>query len=54
MGKITVIGQAEREVSYDQVTISIIFKAHEKTATRASEMVMRQCEDFLAALKKII
>ena len=52
MGKITVIGHAEREVSYDQVTISIVFKAYEKTATRASEMVMRQCEDFLAALKK--
>lgn len=52
MGKITVIGHAEREVSYDQVTVTISFKANEKNATRASEAVIRQCEAFLASLKK--
>ena len=52
MGKITVIGHAEREVSYDQVTVTISFKANEKNSTRASETVIKQCEDFLSALKK--
>lgn len=52
MGKITIMGHAEREVSYDQVHIVIEFKANEKTATRASETVINQCEAFLKALKE--
>ena len=34
MGKITINGHAEREVSYDQVNIVIVFKVNEKTAPK--------------------
>lgn len=52
MGKITVRGYAEKQVSYDLAVITITFRAHEKTAARASKEVMNQCDLFLQELSK--
>ena len=51
MGKIEVRGYAEKEVNYDLVEVTIIFKAKEKTVARASEEVIKQSEVFLKRLK---
>ena len=51
MGKINVRGIASKTVEYDLMKIKIDFHAQEKTATEASEKVMRECEDFLGTLK---
>ena len=52
MGKITVQGYAEQEVSYDLVKIEITFRAKEKTSARAAQEIMNQCESFLKELKR--
>ena len=51
MGKITVHGYSEIEVDYDLVELTIKFQAREKTASRAAEEVMKQCDAFLKALE---
>ena len=50
MGKITVVGCAKKEVTYDLVTITLTFKAKEKTSARASEEVIKKSEAFLKQL----
>lgn len=52
MGKIEVRGTAKRTVDYDLMKIVIDFHAKEETPDEASEKVMKECEDFLAYLKK--
>ena len=52
MGKIEVKGTAKRTVDYDLMKIVIDFHAKEETPDEASEKVMKECEDFLAQLKK--
>ena len=50
MGEITVRGYAEKEINYDLVALTITFRAREKTVGRATQEVMKQCDDFLKAL----
>ncbi|MBO4900916.1 MAG: SIMPL domain-containing protein [Lachnospiraceae bacterium] len=52
MGKIEVCGTAERTVDYDLMKMELNFHMDADTPEEASEKVMRECEDFLAALKK--
>ena len=52
MGKLEVSGTAQRIVDYDLMKIVIDFHAKEDTSDMASKRVMKECEDFLAQLKK--
>ncbi len=52
MGKIYVKGYAERTVDYDDVEIIIDFFSKGETAVQASELVMKECEEYLSAAKK--
>lgn len=52
MGKLEVRGNASKTVDYDLMKIKLDFHAKEKTATEASQKVMRECEGFLGILKK--
>ena len=52
MGKLEVRGNASKTVDYDLMKIKLDFHAKEKTATEASQKVMRECEEFLGNLKK--
>lgn len=52
MGKLEVRGNASKTVDYDLMKIKLDFHAKEKTATEASQKVMRECEEFLKTLKK--
>ncbi len=51
MGKIEVNGCASRKMQYDLMNIELTFRCEEETAAKASERVMRECEEFLAVLK---
>ncbi|MBQ9610951.1 MAG: SIMPL domain-containing protein [Lachnospiraceae bacterium] len=52
MGKLEVKGSATKTVDYDLMKIELNFLAKEDTPVKASEKVMRECEEFLAILKK--
>ena len=47
MGKLSITGKAEREVSYNAVEISVTFYIHAKTTAEALQIVMEQSEKFL-------
>ena len=51
MGKIEVCGIAERTIDYDLMKLEVKFQARKDTPEEASECVMKECEEFLAALK---
>ena len=50
MGKISVTGYAEREVTYDRMRINIDFSSIEKTSSRAMDEVMKQSDKFIESL----
>ena len=52
MGKIKVIGTAQRNVPYDVMNITITFNSWEKTPSAALSHVDEQCERFLSLLKE--
>lgn len=52
MGSIHVKGTAQKVVDYDLMRIRIGFHAEERSASDASEKVMKECEAFLSALKE--
>ena len=47
MGKLSITGKAEREVSYNAVEMSVTFYIHAKTTAEALQIVMEQSEKFL-------
>lgn len=47
MGKLSIVGKAEREVSYDAVELSIKFYVRGKTTAKALGTVMEESEKFL-------
>lgn len=47
MGKLTITGKAEREVSYNAIEMSVTFYIHAKTTAEALQIVMEQSEKFL-------
>ena len=47
MGKLSITGKAEREVSYNAVELSVTFYLHAKTTAEALQIVMEQSEKFL-------
>ncbi len=51
MGKIKIIGTAQRNVPYDIMDITICFNSWEKTPSAALNHVDEQCEKFLSLLK---
>lgn len=52
MGKIKIIGTAQRNVPYDVMNITITFNSWEKTPSAALSHVDEQCERFLSLLKE--
>lgn len=48
MGKLSIVGKAEREVSYNAIELSITFYIYEKTTAAAIHAVMEQSERFLS------
>lgn len=52
MGKLSIRGTAEREVSYDSVEISVEFCVRSKTTKESLNSVMEQCERCLELLTK--
>lgn len=52
MGKLEVRGDAERTVEYDLMKITISFRAGGERTDEASGKVMKECETFLAQMKK--
>jgi len=51
MGKITIIGHAEKKVNYDIAVLDLSFFSTDKNASKAMQEVKRQTEDFLKHLK---
>ena len=51
MGKITVRGSAERELSYNEVELSLTFHCHAETTSQALHGITEQCERFLERIK---
>ncbi len=47
MGKLSIVGKAEREVSYNAVELSVTFYVRAKTTAEALCIVMEQSEKFL-------
>lgn len=47
MGKLSITGKAEREVSYNAIEMSVTFYIHAKTTAEALQIVMEQSEKFL-------
>jgi len=47
MGKLTITGKAEREVSYNAVELSVTFYVRSKTTAEALRIIMEQSEKFL-------
>lgn len=51
MGKLTVRGAAERELSYNEVELSLTFHCHAETTSQALHGITEQCEKFLERIK---
>lgn len=47
MGKLSITGNAEREVSYNAIEMSVTFYIHAKTTAEALQIIMNQSEKFL-------
>ena len=47
MGKLSITGKAEREVSYDAVELRVTFYVHAKSTSKALQTIMNQSEKFL-------
>lgn len=47
MGKLSIKGNAEREVNYNAIELSITFCIHAKTTAEALQIIMDQSEKFL-------
>ena len=47
MGKISIVGKAEREIMYNEVELTINFFSRASTAAKAIEKVLEQVEKFL-------
>lgn len=52
MGKLTVMGKAEKSYTCDMMIITLSFQAYEKNTSSAVEIVMSQCERFLEILEE--
>lgn len=50
MGKISITGQAEREVKYDAMEIIVRFLTHAESSSQAIKQMMEQSEDFLKTM----
>lgn len=51
MGKLTVRGSAERELSYNEVELSLTFHCHAETTSLVLHDITEQCERFLERIK---
>ncbi|MBR1554255.1 MAG: SIMPL domain-containing protein [Oscillospiraceae bacterium] len=52
MGKLNIIGTAEKKISCNAMYIYLTFSVCEATASRASEKVMQNCDSFLKILQE--
>ena len=52
MGKLNIIGKAEKQVPCNAMEIFLTFSTYEATAARAAEKIMQNCDDFLTMLQK--
>lgn len=52
MGKLSITGKAEREVTYNAVELRVTFYIHAKTTAEALKAVMEQSEQFLELVTK--
>lgn len=50
MGKLSIVGKAEREVSYNAIELNITFYIYAKTTAAAIQTIMEQSERFLALI----
>lgn len=52
MGKLNIIGTAEKKISCNAMYLFLTFSAYEATASRASEKAMQNCDSFLKMLQE--
>lgn len=53
MSKLTITGNAKHKVEADMEKITIRFQVEDKTSAKASQQVIKECECFLAVIKKM-
>lgn len=52
MGKLSMAGNAEREITYDTLNLLIDFCVYAPSAAKATERLTNECEDFLSLITK--